>query len=610
MALRRRDWLWLALMAAVVIWGGQIFHHVEAAAQDLYTRAGQTDEDRYGVESAILNYYVEQIDPVKLQLSEVDGMIRELDTYSDFLGKREQEDLRMTTEGAFGGLGIEINTVDHYPTVISPLEGTPAWEVGLQSGDQIVEIEGVPTYDEKLDIVVSKLRGVPGTPVNIKVKRPGMAEPVDFHIVRAEIHVYSVYFHGLLWDPDAPGALPAEAPDWLKEGSRIGYIRLSSFARGAADEVQAALEQLRSRGVEGIVLDMRMNPGGLLEEARAVADLFLPKGQLIVSTRGRDPRSEQRYYSERDPVIPTSLPLVALVDEQSASASEIVAGAIQDDDRGLVIGRPTFGKGSVQTVYSAQFGTRYGLNFSPDAVLKLTTAYYYSPSGRCIHRPRWRDGDRGAVASKSGGDTSTVYRTLRRREVRGGGGIAVDVEVAAEIPAPLYWQLRARRLFFQYASEYVVRHPEIDPRTFRVTDEIVADFKSYVEDTSRSFTYEPQGANELEALEKVVRELGYGEDVLSQVSRLREALVSQQAQEFARTDPYIRDDLRSSIAGRAWGRQARVRAALHRDLALREATSYLGDRSRYAQQIAISPRVTRERPEREPDEAGEPTAHE
>jgi len=610
MALRRRDWFWLALMAAVVIWGGQVFDHVEAAAQDAYGKIGQTADDRYGVETALLRYYVEEIDPVKLQLAEIGGMMRELDIYSDFLNEKEQEDLRMTTEGAFGGLGIEINTVDHYPTVISPLEGTPAWEVGLQSGDQIIEIEGVPTHDEKLDIIVSKLRGAPGTPVNIKVKRPGVANSIDFRIVRAEIHVYSVYFHGPVWDGDAPGALPADVPDWVKEGGRIGYIRLSSFSRGAAEEVQAALEEFRARRVEGVILDMRMNPGGLLEEARAVADLFLPKGQLIVSTKGRNPHSEQRLYSERDPVIPPSVPLAVLVDEQSASASEIVAGAIQDNDRGLIIGRPTFGKGSVQTVYNTEFGPRYGLDLSSGALLKLTTAYYYSPSGRCIHKPRWRDGDRGAVASKSAGDTSTVYHTLRGREVRGGGGVAVDVNVGPDIPPPLYWQLRARRLFFHYASEFVAGHPELSPHTFRVTDEIVEGFRAFVTDTARAFTYEPQGTKELAALEKVVRDAGYAEGVLAQMRGLKDSLGAQQTREFERADPYIRDDLRSSIAGRAWGRQARVRATFGRDMALKEAVSYLRDGGRYAHQTAVSPQVIREDRDQQTDEQTEPPAHE
>ena len=597
MALRRRDWGWLALMVAVVIWGGQIFNHVEALAQDAYGRIGQMADDRAEVETAILRFYVEDVDAGKLQLSQVDGMLNELDTYSDFLNEREQEDLRMTTEGAFGGLGIEINAVDHYPTVISPLEGTPAWDAGLLAGDQIIEIENESTYDVKLDIIVGKLRGVPGTAVNIKVRRPGSSEPIDFRITRAEIHVNSVQFHGLLWDPRAEGFLPLGAPDWLRNAQGIGYIRLSSFSRGATDEVRVALQDLMAKRARGIVLDLRMNPGGLLEEARGVADLFLPKGRLIVSTKGRAQRGEQRLYSERDPAIPPSMPLVVLVDEGSASASEIVAAAIQDNDRGLIVGRPTFGKGSVQTVYNSQFSGRFGLSFSQNALLKLTTAYYYSPSGRCIHKPRWRAGKRGAVVSKAASDTATVYRTSKGREVRGGGGVAVDVPVQPDVPPALFWQLNARQLFFNYAVDYAVKHPELDPQTFDVNEAMLSDFRRFVADSVHAFTYEPRGKKELDDFAKATSEAGYSQEVTRRVEELREALLAQKDAEFSRAEPYIRQRLRSAIAGRVWGRQSRTRADFTRDLALKEALTYLTDSGRYAQQIALSP--VRPRPQQQ-----------
>lgn len=605
MALRRRDWGWLALMVVVVIWGGQIFNHVEAFAQDAYGRIGQMADDRAEVETAILRFYVEDVDAGKLQLSQVDGMLAELDTYSDFLNEREQEDLRMTTEGAFGGLGIEINSVDHYPTVISPLEGTPAWDAGLMAGDQIIEIENEKTYDVKLDIVVSKLRGVPGTAVNIKILRPGTGEPISFRITRAEIHVNSVQFSGLIWDPRAEGFLPLGAPDWLRAGQGVGYIRLSSFSRGATDEVRAALQDLMAKRARSVVLDLRMNPGGLLEEARGVADLFLQKGRLIVSTKGRSQRGEQRLYSERDPSIPISVPLVVLVDEGSASASEIVAGAIQDNDRGLIIGRPTFGKGSVQTVYNSQFSGRFGLNFSQNALLKLTTAYYYSPSGRCIHKPRWRAGKREAVTSKAASDTATVYRTTRGREVRGGGGVAVDVNVPGDIPPSIFWQLNARQLFFNFAVDYALRHPELDPASFDVNDAMIAEFRRFIEDTSRAFTFEPRGKKQVEDLAKVATDAGYGPDIARRITELRQALTEQRDSEFERSKPYIEQRLRSSIAGRLWGRKSRTRADFTRDMGLKEALVFLTDASRYSQQMASSPVLTRPSSDGSAEESGE-----
>lgn len=589
MSLRGRDWSWVVLMAVVVIWGGQIFNRVDAAAKDVYSTIARMADDRAEVENAILQYYVEEIDPVKLQLAEIDGMMNELDTFSDFLDEREQESLRETTEGAFGGLGIQIYPVDHYPTVIAPLEGTPAWDVGLQSGDQIIAIEGESTRDEKLDIIVGKLRGVPGTEVTITIKRPGVGEPIDFTITRAEIHINSVGFSGLVWDPTAQDLPVAAAPDWLRDGEDIGYVRLKTFGRGAADEVRAALEQINARNPRGVVLDMRMNPGGLLEEARAVADLFLPRGQMIVSTKGRSRWSEARLYSEREPVLPTNVPLVVLVDEGSASASEIVAGAIQDNDRGLVIGRNTYGKGSVQTVYNDQFGSRYGLEFSESAMLKLTTAYYYSPSGRNIHRARWREGGRGAVMSKAESDTANTYHTLRGRQVKGGGGIAPDVAVEPDIPPPFYWQLRSRRLIFNYAVDYAARHPELDPATLTISDAMVREFAAYIADSSFEFEYEPQGQLELEQFAEAITEAKYGEEVDRQIEILRELLLSQHEEQFELSIPYIKYQMLSSIAGKLWNTDTRVRTEFTRDAGLKQAIQYLRDTDHYKNQLAISP---------------------
>jgi len=602
MALRRRDWGWLALMAVVVIWGGQVFNHVEATAQDAYGSIAQAADDRYEVERAIMRYYVEEVDPAKLQLAEIDGMMNELDTFSDFLNEQEQEELRTTTEGAFGGLGIEIYVVSHYPTVMAPLEETPAWEVGLQPGDQIIKIEGESTRDVNLDVVVSKLRGVPGTAVNITIARPGVSEPMDFHIVRAIIQIHSVTFAGMVWDPRAPNLLLAATPDWVRSGEHVGYLRLRAFSRGATDETRAALDDLRAGGARGIILDLRSNPGGLLEEARGVADLFLPKGQLIVWTKGRVRSSEQRLFSQRDPEIPPTTPLVVLVDEGSASASEIVAGAIQDNDRGLVIGRSTYGKGSVQTVYNAEFGARYGLDFSEHAVLKLTTAYYYSPSGRAIHKPRWREGARGAVVSKAAGDTATEYRTtVRGRVVHGGGGISVDVQVPPDVPPPLYWQLRSQRVPFNFAIDYVVKHPNPNARTFTITDDILAGFERFVADSAHEFKYEPQGLRELDELQKSLRVAQSDSSVFSEVNRLKTMLQNQEASQFARTRPYMSARLLSEIGGRVWGRNARVRAEFVRDWGLKEALTYLNNETRYVNQLALSPSAPPERDDEPPD---------
>ncbi len=602
MALRRRDWGWLAVMAAIVVWGGPIFNHIDAKATDAYDSVAEAADDRYEIERAVMQYYVEEIDPQKLQLSQIEGLVQELDTFSDFLNEDQRESLRETTEGSFGGLGIRIHAVDHYPTVVSPLEDTPAWEVGLQSGDQIVEIEGETTHDVKLNLIVDKLRGIPGTAVNITVSRRGVSDSLDFRIVRAIIHIDAVPFSGRVWLPDEPTTLAASTPDWVRGGERIGFVRLTQFSRGAAAEVRSAIRDMAAQGIKGLILDLRANPGGLLQEAQAVSDLFLRKGRLIVSTRGNSNTREQKYRSERDPVVPPSLPLVVLVDEASASASEIVAGAIQDNDRGLVIGRTTFGKGSVQTVYNSHTSSRYGLSLSENAELKLTTAYYYSPSGRCIHRPSWRNGAQGAVVGKSEADTSTVYETLAGRSVRGGGGIAVDVTVEPDIPPALFWQYRTRRLFFSYAMDFAAANPSTDPRTFEITDNLVESFREHASDSAHTFAYEPRGRKELEALEKVVQEANYDSTVQIEIDRLRTLLDSQKEREFELSQPYVKARLLSAISSRLWGAAAGRRADFARDRGLMTALEYLNDSGKFVTQLAMSPVVTNGKPEDEQPE--------
>jgi len=589
MAFRRRDGIWLALMAVVVVWGGHLFNYVDAAADDIYDTVSETADDRFQVETAVLRYYVEEIDPVKLQLAQIDGIIEELDTFSDYLNEREQEDLRITLEGGFGGLGIEINTVDHYPTVIAPLEDTPAWEAGLLAGDQIVEIEGETTRDVNLNIIVGKLRGVPGTDVNIKVRRRGMSQTMPFTITRARIVVHSVKFSGFVWDEASPDPVVGEAPDWLRSGEGVGYIRLANFHRGATEDVRDGLQRMTRRGVRGVVIDLRSNPGGLLEEARGVADLFLHKGQLIVSSRGRDPRTEHQLFSRNDPVLPTDVPVVVLVDQYSASASEIVAGAIQDNDRGLIMGDNTYGKGSVQTVYNARFGSRYGLDFSADAELKLTTAYYYSPSGRCIHRPNWREGRRGAVVSKSDADTATIYHTREGRAVRGGGGIAPDVAVENRFERSTFGLIPPRVLFHDYAFRYTADHTDLRPESFVVTDEMIAEFQEFISDTSRHFTPELQGESELDRFEKAISDADYDDVVAEKLEELRRALDAQEDDQFDLIEPFLRNRILTSVADKEWGRDAATRAGFYNDDGLRTALSYINDETRYEAQLAESP---------------------
>jgi carboxyl-terminal processing protease len=298
--------------------------------------------------------YVEEVDPNELYNGAIWGMLRNLDSHSSYMLPDAYEEMQVETKGSFGGLGIEITIRNNRLTVISPIEGTPAYEAGIQAGDWIVKVDGKPTKDMSLMDAVKGIRGPRGTEVTITIMRQGFSEPKDFTIVREIIQIRNV------------------SSEMVEEG--IGYIRIRQFQERTDEELDNALEKLHKQGMQALILDLRGNPGGLLDMAIAVADRFLDKGKVVVSTKGRI-KGQNREYKAQTSLKNNDYPLIILVDSGSASASEIVAGAIQDHERGVILGVPTFGKGSVQTV----------IQLSDGSGLRLTTAYYYTPKGTNIH---------------------------------------------------------------------------------------------------------------------------------------------------------------------------------------------------------------------------------
>ena len=427
----------------------------------------------------IKSFYVEDVDTHELVTDAIEKMLRELDPHSQFLSGLDYEDLMLSTQGEFGGLGIFISFRDNYPTVISPIEDTPAGKAGIQGGDRIVEIEGQSTEGWQVEKAVRHLRGDPGSPVSFKISRPGLREPIDYSLVREVIKVSSVTYSGMFDD--------------------VGYVKVSNFSKQTHDELEDALEELERDGMNCLVLDLRSNPGGLLQAATSVSELFLEKDRLVVYTKGRYPQSNQKYYSNRNPKH-AGYPIVVMVNGASASASEIVAGALQDWDAGFVVGQTTFGKGTVQTVFS----------LTETEAVKLTTAKYYTPSGRSIHRDELEsdadaqtaggsDGadDDYASVDNSGGDepVSTegaavrpIYHTASGRVVYGGGGIAPDLEFEPQKYEEIERRLERDGLFFSFAIDYSTKHKVT--RDIKITDDVIAEFKKLLAD--REFEYEDE----------------------------------------------------------------------------------------------------------------------
>ncbi len=414
--------------------------------------------------------YVDDVDAQELLEAGIEGMVRHLDEHSQYLPPRFYEDLMMSTEGEFGGLGITINIRDHYPTVVSPIEGTPAFLMGIRGGDQIVEIEGESTRDFTSDDAVGLLRGDPGTQVSIVIKREGFDAPFPLTLTRDIIKLESVPYAFMMDD--------------------VGYMRVQNFSRTTKQEMREKLEQLEALGMKGLLLDLRWNPGGLLDAAYEVSELFLDEGDLIVYTKGRIRAQNRTYHAEKADHVFNRVPIVVLVNGSSASASEIVTAALQDHDSALVVGKTTFGKGSVQTVY----------RLSEDSALKLTTAKYYTPSGRSIHKDRPRDQEEAVIAAHAEArseDEAEVEETARHeketyetesgRMVYGGGGVTPDIEIDQPFLTDFEVALERDGALFSFASFWAARHPVTED--FRVDDAVRAEFDSFLKDRERIEEY-------------------------------------------------------------------------------------------------------------------------
>jgi carboxyl-terminal processing protease len=466
----------------------------------------------------VKSYYVDEVDTHQLIQDAIDAMLSDLDPHSQYLSGLDYEDLKVNTEGIFGGLGIFISFRDNFPTVISGIEGTPADRAGIQSGDQIVEIEGESTEGWAVEKTVRHLRGQAGTAVRFKVTRPGLGDAIEYNLVREKISVESVTYSGMFGD--------------------VGYVKLSNFSKSTEQELHTSLKDLETQGMKTLVLDLRSNPGGLLQAATGVSELFLDKDKLIVYTKGRYVQNNQKYYAGQTRKH-TGYPIVVMVNGASASASEIVAGALQDWDAALVVGQTSFGKATVQTVFS----------LSDSQAVKLTTARYYTPSGRSIHKDeKSAERELETAASESypgdgrettdltnapatsavgkssavevGADTSrSVFRTSGGRLVYGGGGITPDVEFEPQTYAELERRLERDGLFFTFAVNYSMKHKV--PENFEVTEEILGSFKGLLKE--KGFEYEEKdfsGASLDYAKKAILREViakNYGRKAMYRV---------------------------------------------------------------------------------------------
>ena len=492
----------------------------------------------------VVTGYVEPVDPGHLMRVGVDAMLSELDPYTAFLGESENARIDIITEGQYGGVGLEVERRGGQITVVAPVAGGTGYKQGVRTGDIITTVAGQPTTELSLEDVETLLRGEPGTTVQITVTRAGTPAPLTFTLTRSRVELPAVTYRGRVGPDD-----------------QFGYIQVDRFTRDAPDAVEAALTELHDAApLQGVVLDLRDNPGGLLRAAVGVTELFVPRGTVIVSTRGRQDSVRNAYRSDRVPLLP-DVPVVLLVNGQSASASEIVAGALQDHDRGVVLGTTTYGKGLVQNMRSLPHNT----------ALKLTTAQYYTPSGRTIQALDPVMSDSGAASPGRSHETSAG------RIVRDGDGIRPDVRVPAPAPSALEQALTRRAAFFRYANHYAATHDTL-ATAFAISDADLTAFREWLD--QEGLQYPTRAEQMLDSLRAQIEAHGY-EDAQEEATALAGALRKAKATAFERHAADLKQRLEREILTRYVSSSQRTAAFLPADVQVAAATDLLRDADRY-----------------------------
>lgn len=499
--------------------------------------------------------YVDEVKPGELIRAAINGMLASLDPYTNFYSEAQAEEYRYQVTGTFAGIGSSIRRIDDYVYIESPLDDFPAQKAGLLPGDKILEVDGQSMKGKKTDEVTDFLKGKAGTSFRLKIERIGYGV-LDKTITRETIKVKNVPYHGIIED-------------------NIGFIKLTGFTPNAGKEVHDALIDLKSKGATKVVLDLRNNGGGLLHEAINIVNVFVPKGATIVVTRGKFEEDNRTYKTLNSPV-DTEIPLVILINTNSASASEIVSGALQDLDRAVLIGQNSFGKGLVQTTMSLNYNTS----------MKITTAKYYIPSGRLIQRLDYGNKVNGkaiAVADSA----KKEYRTKNGRKVTDGEGIQPDLPVDELTYSKLAQALIKNDLLFKFANQFRSTHESIEePLTYNVSDDVFHDFKKFISD--KEYTYTTQTERDLEKLEKQAKDEKYFALLQEELTKLKKALESTKQSDLENHKAELKELLEYEIVKRYYFERGKVEVGFDDDMEWAKAKSILNNSNSYTNLLKVN----------------------
>ena len=505
-------------------------------------------------------FYVDTLDPNKTVREGIDYMLSSLDPYTEYYPEDDQAELQQMLNASFGGIGslITYNQKLKRSMIAEPFEGTPAAKIGLKAGDILMEIDGKDLAGKNNQEVSQMLRGAVGTSFKLKVERPdekGVTRPLEFNIVRQTIQTPMIPYDTIF-------------------NKNVGYINLSTFSGTPSKDFKKTFLRLKKEGITSLVIDLRGNGGGRLEEAVEIANFFLPRGKVIVTTKGKTKQASNTYKTLREP-LDLDIPITVLVNGGTASASEILSGAFQDFDRAVIVGSRTFGKGLVQTTRPLPYG----------GVMKLTTSKYYIPSGRCVqaidYKHRNEDGSVGIIPDS----LTTVFHTAAGREVRDGGGVMPDIEVKQEkLPNILFYLVRDN-LIFDYATQYCLKHPSIpSPQEFKVTDADYNDFKAMVK--KADFKYDQQSEKIMKTLKEAAKFEGYLDEASEEIKALEKKLTHN----LDRDLDYFSKDIKSMIADEIIKRYYYTRGGIIQQLkdddGLQAALKILADPVKYKETLS------------------------
>lgn len=501
-------------------------------------------------------HYVDPVSPGQLMKTAIDAMLEELDPFTNYIPEADIEDFTLMTTGQYGGIGALIHRQGDWVVISEPYENFPAHKSGLLAGDRILEVDGQPAKNKSTDEVSKVLKGEPGTLLNLLIEREGEAEPFMVEVRRENVKIDNIPYSGMLND-------------------QIGYVKLSGFTQHASREVRKAFNELKDEhGMTGFILDLRGNGGGLLNEAVEIVNLFVDKGELVVSTKGKESSRNRSYQTTSRPLDP-DIPVVILVDRASASASEIVSGALQDLDRGVVIGQRTYGKGLVQNVLPLSFNSK----------LKVTVAKYYIPSGRCIQAIDYSHRGEDGLAYRVPDSLVSEFTTTGGRKVYDGGGIDPDIVIEPSIFNPITQALFTEYIIFDYANKFARENDQIlPPAEFAITDDIYDDFVAFV--NSRDFDYTTRSERTLKALKEAVKDEAYYANISTMLADLEGQLMHNKAEDLITHREEISEILRIEIVTRFYHQSGKVEASLINDPEILKAIELLQNMDEYKNILA------------------------